>query len=262
MTISATIIADSIGYTRLTTMELKYPRFIHAEFMTHRMFSRNASSSRAIPVERMIQDVLDDPAMPIHWGRNQKGMQAREEHDGVIHMPNNGTLYARDAWLHARDHAVDMARRLAEAGYHKQIVNRLLEPFAHIKVICTATDWENFFNLRLHPDAQPEINELALKMKLALDASEPRYVINGDWHLPYIGYEDEDKCLGILRDLKLISASRCARVSYDRSGGGGELANKLLQDGHLSPFEHIATPAEGRHANFDGWKSFRQELGQ
>jgi hypothetical protein len=254
MTISATIIADSIGYTRLTTMELKYPRFIHAEFMTHRMFSRNASSSRAIPVERMIQDILEDPAMPIHWGRNQKGMQAREELDD----PST----AKAIWLRAAGDAANAAKYMSQEGVHKQVVNRLLEPFAHIKVICTATDWENFFDLRLHPDAQPEINELALKMKIALDASEPHYVINGDWHLPYIGYEDEDKCLGILRDLKLISASRCARVSYDRSGGGGELASKLLQDGHLSPFEHIATPAEGRHANFNGWKSFRQELGQ
>ena len=154
MTITAKIIADSISPAgaRLTTLQLRYPRFIHAEFMTHRMFSRNASSSRAIPVERLIQDVLDDPAMPVFWGKNQPGMQAREDHHALVggegvsgydHFDDSITREA--AWLISRGIAIQHAREFAKAGYHKQIVNRLLEPFSHINVVVTATEWENFF---------------------------------------------------------------------------------------------------------------------
>ena len=75
------VIADSISESgkRITTFQLKYPRFIHSEVMTHRVFSRNASSSRAIPVKKMIEQVRNNPAMPIHWGANQSGMQAKNE---------------------------------------------------------------------------------------------------------------------------------------------------------------------------------------
>jgi len=185
MTITAKIIADSVSPdgVRITTMQLRYPRFIHAEFLTHRMFSRNASSSRAIPVERLIADIEADHAMPVYWGKNQKGMQAREECDGRVKSWEFGpspsefgggmSWTAEEAWHFARDNAIKMARAFHEAGYHKQIVNRLLEPFSHINVLVTATDWANFYALRRHEDAQPEMKALADAMWEAQQASEP-----------------------------------------------------------------------------------------
>jgi hypothetical protein len=179
LTITAQIVADSIcpQGNRLTTMQLRYPRFIHAEAKTHRVLriddaeyefkqeigfmddenmSRNASSSRAIPVEKMIRDVLDDPAMPVSWGSNKPGMQAGEEIETPIEFLSigDGLVYSftkEEAWLAARDYSVQVARGFAKAGYHKQVINRLLEPFGHISVIVTATNWDNFFALRCHP---------------------------------------------------------------------------------------------------------------
>ena len=144
MTITAKIIEDSISPTRarLVTYQLRYPRFIHAELMTHRLFSRNASSSRAIPVQRLLADIEEDPAMPVHWGVNQKGMQAHEEMDAFQ------ISAAKALWLEARDNALSYARALDGMGLHKQLTNRITEPWAHISVVCTATEWDNFFMLR------------------------------------------------------------------------------------------------------------------
>jgi len=167
MTITAKVITHSCaaGVPDLITMQCRYPRFIHAEFMTHRVFSRNASSSRAIPIERMIQDVIDDPAMPVAWGSNKPGMQAGVE------LPH--WRVARECWLDARDAAVERAKEMMNLGAHKQIVNRLLEPFGHISVVVTATEWDNFFALRCHPDADPTMRALAEAMWDAITASLP-----------------------------------------------------------------------------------------
>ena len=190
MTITAKIIADSIGPAgqRVTTLQARYPKFIHGEAKTHRIvciggkayesleevgfmddpaFSRNASSSRAIPVERLIKDVLDDPAMPVFWGKNRPGMQAVEEMDSAERQR------AIDSWLRARNTAVEHARAMAAMGVHKQIVNRIIEPWCHINVVVTATDWSNFFALRRHKDAQPEMKALADAMLEAREASTP-----------------------------------------------------------------------------------------
>ena len=187
MTITAKVICDSIckqSKIRITTLELEYPRFIHSEFMTHRMFSRNASSSRAIPIMKMIQAVIDNPAMPIHWGKNQAGMQAREQ------LEDRYQLQAQLLWKAARDSAVEHAKTMLALGAHKQIVNRILEPFTHIRVIVTATNFANFFALRDHEDAQPEIRELAVAMKKAIEESTPQLLGIGEWHLPYLDAED------------------------------------------------------------------------
>lgn len=294
MTISARVICDSFSKrlgTRITTMELEYPRFIHAEFMTHRVFSRNASSSRAIPVAKMIRDIKDNPAMPIHWGKNEPGMQAHEEHDALISIPTEtgGCMDAgpEAAWLTARDMAVTMAEAFAAAGYHKQIVNRILEPFTHIRVVVTATQWNNFFALRDHPDAQPEIRELAIQMREAMEASEPTELACGEWHLPYVTDSDRDRMQDwlmkrrITRDIPpsrerneylcALSAARCARVSYlNHDGTAAELEkdldlyHRLVQANppHMSPCEHQATPMEthGRSANFHDWIQFRTTI--
>lgn len=293
MTISAKIIADSISPdgVRLTTMLLRYPRFVHAEFMTHRVFSRNASSSRAIPVEKMIQAVIDDPAMPIHWGKNQKGMQAAHE------LSIDEQRQAMRGWMEAMMEAVDNARMLNDLGLHKQIVNRVIEPFAHITVVVTATEWNNFLHLRDHEDAQPEIAELARCVRVELEMSDPVLLQPGYWHLPFVDvaveYAVVEKLLQvgrITRDmpkpsevyavLVKLSAARCARTSYlthdkknptidedtalfERLVGGDPL--------HASPTEHQATPDERSdkyntwgypelHGNLTGWIQFRKTL--
>ena len=269
MTITAKIIADSVSQmgVRLTTMQLRYPRIVHSEFMTHRMFSRNASSSRAIPVERLIQDVMDDPAMPVFWGKNQPGMQAAEELEGrVLHS-------VKSHWLMARDTAVYHARMMVADGAHKQIVNRIIEPWCHINVVVTATEWSNFFALRQHADAQPEIHALADAMWEARESSAPTELKIGEWHLPYVDVESRCEIRGFIdrtdyftiRDLHgfsvsdntiqsfaiMCSVARCARVSYLTHDGKPpnveedlKLYDRLVGSTplHASPAEHQATP--------------------
>jgi thymidylate synthase ThyX len=258
-TISAKVIADSIGdhAPRLTTLQLRYPRAVHAEFMTHRQLSRNASSSRAIPVERLIQDVLDDPFIPLHWGKNQKGMQAHQKHDAPVKVfvdHESGFLrMARDeAWEFGLKEMVRLARSFSEAGYHKQIVNRLLEPFAHINVVVTSTEWSNFLALRDHEAAEPHIRLLAQAIKKALAESTPQILKEGEWHLPYITAQDRMKEwpeVNGWNSLIAVSVARCARVSYMTHDGRKPdfaedlaLAERLLGSVplHASPAEHQA----------------------
>ena len=273
MTITAKSVLSSVSPdgVRIDTLLLRYPRFIHSEFMTHRQFSRNASSSRAIPVERLIADVERDPAMPIFWGKNQKGMQAREELGDI----EKGC--AIDSWLEAKDNAVRAASSMAAGGAHKQIVNRILEPFAHINVVVTAPEWDNFFALRIHEDAQPEIKVLAEAMKLALDMSDPQILTFGEWHLPFVTADEISEyglsdCNG---ELRYISAARCARTSYKTHDGRVSTLEEDIALGerltksrpfHASPFEHQAMPdfyietetgeewfQPDLHRNFTGW---------
>lgn len=287
--ISAKVIADSISPTdvRILTMQLEYPRFIHGELMTHRVFSRNAASSRAIPVKKMLEQVENNPAVPCFWGKNQPGMQAREElehwepkqeryWDG--HSTSNVTVYspraeAQQEWLAAARSAVDHARRMESLGVHKQIVNRILEPWQWMQTIVTATEWGNFYNLRRHPDAQPEFKALAETMWDATNASKPIELKLGEWHLPYVDIEEYllgGGLVSTLDEMKKWSTARCARVSFlnhDKSNPVAEkdvaLADQLRTSGHFSPFEHQATPGScsEMYANFRGWKSYRYELG-
>ena len=248
--------------------------------MTHRVFSRNASSSRAIPVKRLIDDILRDPAIPISWGKNQRGMQAGEEWNvPVIVFDDKGQpieLSREDAWLLGRDRAVELAIAFDAAGYHKQVVNRLLEPFAHINVLITATDWDNFFELRDHKDAQPEIQALAKAIKAAFEDSEPDLLEPGQWHLPFVTDYERD-WLDLGTQIK-VSVARCARTSYKTHEGMSPMVSKDLQlyrdlvgarPLHASPAEHQATPDEHNHlvggwsgpslhGNFRGWVQNRK----
>lgn len=265
---TAEIIADSVNESgdRLTSFVLKFHRFILPEFNTHRAFSRNASSSRAIPVEKMIKLVEQSQVEPLHWGANCKGMSAKTELD------DDAQVLARLVWNTARDNAIQSARHMVEIGVHKQIVNRLLEPFSSITVICTGTEYQNFFNQRCHPNAQPEIRALADAMKEAYDASEPEQLKEGEWHLPFIAGEDwvEATDRGYVEaDLIKVAIGRCARVSYLNHDGIRSLSDdtklywKLLESkpAHLSPFEHIAIAMpNGKYANFTGWQSYRNQL--
>lgn len=215
---SAKIIADSISAAgaRLTTMEVVMPRIILAEFNTHRVFSRNSASSRAIPVQKMIDQVLSSPYVPSEFGANQRGMQAGaaiEDQDG-----------AREAWWAARYDAVGHAMKLQKLGVHKQLTNRLLEPFMWHTVIVTSTEWSNFFHLRDNPAAHPDICVVARMMQEAMERSTPRVMGPGEWHLPYIFAEDfaafpdlsiqRPALWPAVEPLVKISTARCARVSY------------------------------------------------
>jgi hypothetical protein len=250
------------------TLELRYQRFIHAEFMTHRQFSRNASSSRAIPVAKLIEQVRNDPAMPIHWGKNQPGMQANTEVDGDV------KLGAIAEWRRAAMSAADYAEVLSgDMQLHKQIANRILEPYMFMSVVVTATEWDNFFELRCHPDAQPDIQELAYCMAAAMSSCKTVYRKAApfsyddaeSWHLPYV--TDEERSLYRPKLLIAASAARCARVSYLKHDGTTssiaedlKLFHRLVGSApmHASPIEHQAyASGHERFGNFVGWGQFR-----
>ena len=262
MSISAKVVAHSVNNhgIEITTLVLKYPRYIHSEFMTHRVFSRNASSSRAIPVLKCIEAVKSDPVEPI-WVKNQPGMQADHLLDG------SDLKDASLAWDLAREQTINHCRFLVEVGVHKQIINRMLEPFSHITVIVTSTEWENFFNLRITPHAQQEICELATCMRDAIKESTPEQLDVSQWHLPFV--TEGEKEIFMLETQKQLSVGRNARVSYlnhDKSSPDiykdKGLHDQLLSSRHMSPFEHIATPGldTGFCANFRGWKQYRWEV--
>lgn len=223
----------------LYTFELEYPRFIHSEFMTHRMFGRCASSSRAVPVERTINNILNEPWAPLHVYKNCKGMQGKdlvneEDYDDFCRL-----------WDNAKYKAINIAHDMIDKGFHKQHINRILEPFTKIKVIVTATEWNNFFNLRLSPDADPEIHDLAKAIKMAMDNAWGNYInVHDGRTLPYVSFDEMD-AIDDNRVLTLISAARCARVSYLNHDGSKPdilkdlaLAKRLINSGHMTPFEH------------------------
>ncbi len=275
----AKIIADSIcAGQRLTTMQLTHPRIVHAEFMTHAMFARNASSSRAIPFKTMVQRVIDDPYIPRTFGRNQKGMQP----GGAL----TGRRYelAKTKWLMGRDRAVETAYELADdvcehckgkghtgAGefgqtcqlcegdglglnVHKETVNRLLEPWGWITVATTGM-WRgcftNYFGLRCHPMAAEALRDQAFLAQKAYFLSTPRELKIGEWHTPYLdvadGVEVANHYAASDKAMVEISSGRCARTSYLTQEGERDfqedvkLHDRLAfnQPMHASPFEHV-----------------------
>lgn len=239
----------------ICTYQIKTHRFILPEINTHRVFSRNYSSSRAIPTKKYLETVADDPAIPVFWGKNKSGMQATEE----IHVPSR----AEYLWRRAAKIASIAAGALAKIELHKQIVNRVVEPFVWAHGVITTTEIENWNELRNHPDAQPEIQLLAQLMHEAREASTPKFLKPGEWHLPYVT-EDEHKTYDIDLLLK-ISTARCCRVSYLKHDNSAPSIEDDLQlfdrlasarPRHLSPLEHQATPmleVERRHSHIDGW---------
>lgn len=250
--ISAKIVQSSLNYHGqiIRTYELEYPRFIHSEFMTHRMFSRNAASSRAVPFNKMVDHVMNKPAIPVFFGINQPGMTAAQEVSEKL-KPD-----VTSEWLMARKIAVDSAKFLFDRyNLHKQLVNRITEPFQMMKTVVTATEWSNFFALRLDPGAQPEIRELADCMLKAAEQELPLPIFQGEWHVPYVERRREYGNL-VYGDYyttdiaKKVSASLCAQVSYRTSDFSVEKAlaiySKLIDSApvHASPVEHQATQME------------------
>ena len=276
----AKIIADSLSPdgVRLTTMVIDLPRIVLAELNTHRMLSKSSASSRAIPVEKMIGRVIDDPYIPEQWDLNGTGMQGH----GIITDPVEIAGCVAD-WLAARDAAVASAHRLLHRRIHKQTTNRLLEPYLWHTVIVTATEWSNFFNLRCNPLAHPALRNTAEAMREAMAASSPNPVDYGEWHLPYF---DAERDVDIdPTDRPKVCAARCARVSYLTHDGNRDpskdvaLADSLLSNGHMAPLEHVARPlthddlwmalgayspevAPDEHfaGNFRGWMQLRKTI--
>jgi thymidylate synthase ThyX len=238
----------------IASLEVKFPRFILAEMNTHRVMSRSYRSSRAVPSNKLLDEVINNPALPVFWGANQSGMSA------------NGEIRDKDVvaaiWKNTgRSVAATVETLTRVYGLHKQTANRLIEPWMFAKGVITATDWENFFRLRLAPDAQPEMQAAAQCMLEALVNSNPDRIGFGKWHLPYVNEPS--------RKAKLISAARCARASYDKHGQPTsdkedlKLAFRLRDTFHMSPFEHPATPTwiPGRRVrNFHGWRQLRASM--
>lgn len=272
--ITAKVICDSISVTgqRITTFEIEYPRFILAELNTHKMLEKNSSSSRAIPIGKMIEQIRANTALPIYWGSKKAGMQAGAEVQDV--------QYSIGVWMTALAGSIGQVELLDGEGVHKQTANRLLEPFQMMKTVITGTDWDNFFNLRIHPDAQPEFCMLAYKMYQAMQESVPMQLKAGEWHLPYIntsryGVAEDGESWDInseiiystgnlsdgtlskpltLEEAQRISSSCCAQTSYRKHDDSLEKAddvfNKLIGADvlHASPFGHLATPVSASKA--------------
>ncbi len=261
--ISAKVVCDSVSPAgvRLTTLEVVMPRFMLAQFNTHRVLSRNTASSRAIPVAKLIKSIVEDPFVPMTWRQSQNGMQPAGPLDGTK------AREARDAWLQAMEHAVRTAERLRELGVAKEQANRVLEPYMWSQAVVSSTKWANLWKLRIHHDAQEEFQTVARAMKLAMDLGQPVAIPIGGWHLPYITEEER----GYPIDEQLaVSAIRCARISYNRTHDTKEwsddvrLGMKLAVDGHWSPLEHQAQ-AMPKHVteglgNFHGWKQYRKQF--
>lgn len=270
--IGSYVLVDSVEATGLT--EAVYDlsvadnnhNFVANDIVVHNCFSRNASSSRARPVSKEIERIKDNPAVPLVWGKNQSGMQANTI--CIEQVVDQGLV----KWLKSRDETVGVAKSMLDLGIHKQTVNRLLEPYQLMEVVVTATEWENFFKLRIHEDAQPEIHKLAFMMKQALDNSIP---VEREFHLPYVSEEERNEHNEVT--LMNISTARCARVSYKLFDGSNatvdkdlELSNKLLdrEFPHASPAEHACmfkSDPSGEvmfnYKNLKGWQSYREFLG-
>ena len=292
----ARVLADSVTEfdDRLTTLEVTFPRFVLPEFNTHRVFSRNSASSRAVPVEKRLLQVLDEPVLPVEWGANKPGMQS------IDILSESDQLVAEAEWLKARDHAVlgavalsggisklknDILAYRIRSLYeeydvsipepiqevHKQFVNRILEPFMWHTVVVSSTEWDNFMALRRHPDAQPEIRKVADLMDDAIALSEPRELGEEEWHLPFVLEEERALPFDILAKL---AVARCARVSYETHDTGKidqtkdiTLHDSLRDSGHMSPFEHVARPMSREEymkspwsGNFLGWHQYRKDI--
>ena len=274
--ISAKIIADTIhnGH-RITSLQLVMPRFILAQLNTHRVISKSTASSRAIPTAKLIEQVRTNYVQPVQWGANKAGMQSEQQ------MEAHEIEKAKEIWCRAAHAAADFAEQIAALGLHKQHANRIIEPYMWAHTIVTATEWENFFKLRIDDAAQPEIQLLAKEMKAAIDNSVPK---ESRYHLPYItddeifAYQKENGFLSnelnntTFEHFAPISAARCARVSYlnhDQTQPDiqkdMELSKRLLEHRHYSPFENQAMAVSENNSqetrNFTGWVQYRVLIG-
>lgn len=255
------ILADSLSKSghRLTTFELTFWRPILPELSRHRVFSLSVRSSRATPVNTLIDEIQKSPWGPNEWGKNQPGMVAEDVFSNEKFIKNFEYV-----WYQTANFCCQMAKSLNEVGVHKQIVNRMLEPYTCTHAVISGTEWKNFFKLRTASDSQPEMQDLANKMRKLFDEHEPVLLDDNEWHLPYI--TQKDRCELTSSECCKISAARCARVSYKLYNGTTdtqkdlELYEKLVNSHHWSPLEHVAIPAvhDYMESNFKGWNQLRK----
>lgn len=262
MTYKAKILADSINSVgkRITTMQVDYALSVHAEHLRHRAYSFSVASARAIPTAKIITKLENDPFLPVFWGENQPGMVAERE------VGSEAIASAQELILKHRDNTIELMRKLSGLGIHKQTVNRYAAPFQYVTVIVTGTDWQNFWDLRCHKDAQPEIRKIAEMMNALYVSSAPTELPAGAWHIPMAedrlellaqGYEINHVCR--------IAAARIARISYETHDGKRDpsadlvLCDKLESSKHWSPLEHVAVSMDDAsyHRNFCGWRQLR-----
>lgn len=300
-TISARTVLRSRNLSKpdkiLSTLLLRYPRWIHAEFLTHRVFTKNSASSRAIPVLKQIEAIRDDPAFPVHWGKNQTGMQAYEVLNPIKAQA------AKAIWKGAMEAAIEQALMLNDIGAHKQVINRILEPFMHITVLVSSTEWDNFLELRDHHAAEPHIQMLAKEIRRCLDMDPVEDRLPGEWHTPFVTGDDYDTACDFVRhcnyvypnkdeprtadeiamdQLRRLSVACCASTSYKTVDGfdmtvdkANAIYDKLVTSKpvHASPTEHVAQvdeylgledgpqwAAPEQHGNFVGFKQLRFQL--
>lgn len=261
------ILADSLNVVtgdRLTTFILNgFPKWLLAELNTHRMLSRNAASSRAIPLKKLIENIYQDPVIP-YWTRKKGGM------GGIDDLTEEKKQYMTDSWQAAMEHAIVTATELHAAGAAKQEVNRLLEPWMRVPVIVSGTSWDNFFHLRCDEAAQPDFRFFAIAMRDKYLANSPDTLNIGQWHIPFKGRVHSNRLTE--QEYLQISTARCARVSYTTHDGDIDhdkdfrLHDSLVEMGHFSPLEHSAralSPDERDNpvaANYRGWGQYRHLL--
>lgn len=275
------VILASVGQrgAPIYTVRTRHPRPLHAEWNTHRVFSRLGRSSRAVPIEKMIEEVLTRPYVPWRLGKNQRGMQA-----GADFTPEEAAAF-RDVYLEARDNAVASAQHLSCLGAHKQLANRLLEPFMWIDCLTTSVEWGNFLALRDHDAAEPHFHDLAKLVRQAISEAPVQVLAPNAWHLPYNQPDDIQRVWAYLRPkaipapgeiteyLKKLSAARCARISYAPFDGNASIKaeldryDALMKNAprHASPVENQATPdpdftSPQLHGNLPGWIQFRKTI--
>ena len=268
------IVADSeYEGKRLTTFEVTYWRPLLPETNTHRVFSRNTSSSRAKPFVKRLEEAMHNTYVPAHWNSEKPGMVGGEEFTDDIknHINRKINLLANITANYIKAMDEDVYERTGQ-HIHKQYLNRYLEPFIGVTQLITSTEWSNWFKLRMASDAQPEIKDVATEMFYALQDNEPEKFseeevkANRAVHLPYISQEELVK-YGIDTCYK-ISVARCARISYKTYEDGGvvekdlALYDHLYKSGHMSPFEHVAKPGniDQSYFNLTGWRSLRYAL--
>jgi thymidylate synthase ThyX len=261
----------------LYTWRLTYPRFLLAEFNTHRVFSRNTSSSRAIPGKKVRRQILDDPFIPVYIGHKQKGMQAGESLTGWR------IKAVKQIWEAARYPAVFTSWLLETIGAPKEIFNRLTEPWMWTTQVVSATEWDNFLLQRNNKMAEPHFRELARQIARKISATKEvfKYMAlsgsngkefkdawqelqPGEWHLPFATQEERSLPL---EEQKAISVARCARTSYTlldtkepNTGKDIALGKELEGNGHWSPFEHQAQAMSlsTMSGNIKGWLQNRK----
>lgn len=262
---SAEVVLDSATAegVRLTTFLVILPKWLLAELNTHRGLSKNASSSRAIPIWRYIRQVVKNPVFLIEYGAERRGMVATEVLTGWKRV------VAEQAWLLGRYPMIGIALFLHYGpGLHKQAANRLLEPWVWAQDVVTGNEdmVRHFIGLRDHPAAQPEMREVGFLLHKAYRYSRPRVLNDGEWHLPFLRLEERWKLS--LTDKIKASVARCARASLFHAEGYVSvirdvgLYNRLRRAAppHLSPFEHVCRPAPAEHksGNVTGWEQWRK----